>query len=68
MIKKLFLVFGVFQSISLGIIIFLIFRALGQINGTSVIGLDTQITLSFTFPLFLLIKVNNYSDGTIYIG
>jgi len=53
--KELFWVFGVLQSISLGAIVFLMFRALGMINGERVIGLDTNITLSIAFPLFLLI-------------
>jgi hypothetical protein len=41
--------------LSLGLIIFLIFRSLNLIKGTSVIGLDTQILLSIAFPLFLLL-------------
>ncbi|MBK5252808.1 MAG: hypothetical protein JJE29_09285 [Peptostreptococcaceae bacterium] len=53
--KELFWVFGVLQSVSLGTIIFLMFRGLGMINGEHIIGLDTNITLSITFPLFLLI-------------
>jgi len=40
---------------TLGIIIFLIFRSLNMIKGESVIGLDTQVLLSVAFPLFLLI-------------
>ena len=53
--KGLFWVFGVLQSASLGAIIFLLFRTLGVINGEPVIGLDTHITLSIVFPVFLLI-------------
>ncbi|GAI04342.1 unnamed protein product [marine sediment metagenome] len=53
--KELFWIFGVLQSVSLGFIVFLLFRALRLISGEHVIGLDTQITLSITFPLFLLI-------------
>lgn len=53
--KELFWIFGVLQSISLGIIIFLMFRGLGAINGEQIIGLDTTVTLSIAFPLFLLI-------------
>jgi hypothetical protein len=34
--------------------VFLLFRALNLIKGESVIGLDTQILLSISFPLFLL--------------
>ena len=52
---KIFWIFGILQNMTLGIIIFLIFRSLNMINGESVIGLDTQILLSVVFPLFLLI-------------
>lgn len=51
----IFWIFGILQSLSLGAIIFLLFRALNLINGSSVIGLDTQILLSINFPLFLLL-------------
>ncbi|KQC12294.1 MAG: hypothetical protein APR63_02830 [Desulfuromonas sp. SDB] len=51
----LFWIFGLLQSVSLGIIIFLLFRCLNIINQNQVIGLDSQIVLSFTFPGFLLI-------------
>ncbi|GET22524.1 hypothetical protein [Prolixibacter denitrificans] len=50
-----FWIFGILQSISLGVIIFLIFRSLNIINGGNVIGLDTQSVLSIVFPLFLLL-------------
>jgi len=50
-----FWIFGILQSISLGVIIFLLFRALNIINGGNVIGLDTQSVLSIVFPLFLLL-------------
>ena len=50
-----FWIFGILQSLSLGIIIFLLFRALNLINGESIIGLDTQILMSISFPLFLLL-------------
>ena len=52
---KIFWIFGILQSISLGIIIFLIFRSLNAIKGESIIGLDTRILLSIAFPLFLLL-------------
>ena len=52
---KIFWIFGILQNMTLGIIIFLIFRSLNMIKGESVIGLDTQILLSVAFPLFLLI-------------
>ena len=51
----MFWIFGILQSLSLGVIVFLIFRALNLIHGKPVIGLDTQILLSVSFPLFLLI-------------
>ena len=51
----IFWIFGVLQSLSLGIIIFLLFRSLNLINGDNVVGLDTQILLSVAFPLFLLL-------------
>lgn len=52
---KTFWIFGILQSLSLGIIIFLLFRSLNLIKGECVIGLDTQILLSIAFPLFLLL-------------
>jgi hypothetical protein len=52
---KIFWIFGILQSISLGVIIFLIFRSLNVIKGESIIGLDTCIVLSIVFPLFLLL-------------
>jgi len=53
--KKIFWIFGILQSITLGVIIYLIFRSLNMISEAEVIGLDTQISLSILFPLFLLI-------------
>jgi hypothetical protein len=52
---RLFWIFGILQSLSLGVIIFLVFRSLNMIKGESIIGLDTQIVLSVCFPLFLLL-------------
>jgi hypothetical protein len=52
---KLFWIFGILQNLTLSLIIFLLFRALNQINEQSVIGLDTQILLCITFPLFSLL-------------
>jgi hypothetical protein len=51
----IFWIFGILQSVSLGAIIFLIFRSLNMIRGERVIGLDAQIVLSIAFPLFLLL-------------
>jgi uncharacterized membrane protein len=53
--KTVFFIFGILQSLSLGAIIFLIFKSLNTINEVRIIGLDTQILLSTFFPLFLLI-------------
>jgi len=53
--KKLFWIFGTLQSVSLGIIIFLIFRSLNNITGLNGIGMDSIIVLSIGFPLFLLL-------------
>jgi hypothetical protein len=52
---KIFWIFGILQSLSLGTIIFLVFRSLNMIKGESIIGMDTQIVLSISFPLFLLL-------------
>lgn len=53
--RSIFWIFGVLQSITLGLIIFLIFKSLNAIAENRVVGLDTQILLSILFPLFLLI-------------
>ena len=53
--EKIFWIFGILQSLSLGAIIFLVFRSLNMISEVEVIGLDTQILLSILFPVFLLI-------------
>ena len=52
---RIFWIFGILQSVTLGLIIFLIFRSLNTIAENRTIGLDTQILLSILFPLFLLI-------------
>jgi len=52
---KIFWIFGILQSLSLGAIVFLLFKSLNLIKGESVIGLDAQILLSISFPLFLLL-------------
>ncbi len=53
--KNIFWIFGILQSLSLGTIIFIVFKSLNMISDAQVIGLDAQISLSITFPLFLLI-------------
>jgi len=53
--KKIFWIFGILQSLALAVIIFLLFNSMNIINNAKVIGLDTQITLSVLFPLFLLL-------------
>lgn len=52
---NVFWIFGILQSLSLGFIIFLIFNSFNLIHGSNVIGSDTQIILSITFPLFSLL-------------
>ena len=52
--NNIFWIFGILQSLSLGAIIFIIFKSLNSIESVS-IGLDTQILLSIIFPLFLLL-------------
>jgi len=52
--KTVFWLFGGLQSITLGVIIFLIFDSLNMISENG-IGIDTQVLLSVLFPLFLLI-------------
>jgi hypothetical protein len=46
--KKLFLIFGILQAITLGLIVFFML-------GTTNIGRDTNILLSALFPVFTLI-------------
>jgi len=53
--KRLFWIFGLLQTLSLGAIIFLIFRGLNQLGEGKVIGLDAQLVLSIVFPIFLLL-------------
>ena len=53
--KTIFWIFGIIQSLSLSTIIFIVFKSLNMISDAQVIGLDAQISLSITFPLFLLI-------------
>ena len=53
--KNIFWIFGILQSLSLGTIIFIVFKSLNMISDAQVIGLDAQISLSITFPLFLLV-------------
>ncbi len=53
--KTVFWIFGILQSLSLGAIIFIVFKSLNMISEAQVIGLDAQILLSVVFPLFLLI-------------
>jgi hypothetical protein len=52
---RMFWIFGILQSLSLGTIIFIIFNSLNLIKGDTVIGLDSHILLSVAFPLFLLL-------------
>ncbi len=53
--EKIFWIFGVLQSLSIGVIIFLLFRALNEIKGEQIIGLDTQLILSIFCPVFIIL-------------
>jgi len=46
--KNIFLIFGILQALTLGVIVFFIL-------GTTNIGRDTSLVLSILFPLFTLI-------------
>ncbi len=52
---RVFWIFGVLQSVSLGVILFLVLRSLNAISGASAIGVDTRVVLSVVFPLFSLL-------------
>ncbi len=58
--NNIFWIFGVLQSLTLGVIIMILFISLNSIESIE-IGLDTQILLSILFPLFLLL-----TEYTIY--
>lgn len=58
---SVFWIFGVLQSAALGFVVYLVFRGLNMINGSPVIGADTQLALSIALPLFLLL-----TEYTIY--
>jgi hypothetical protein len=53
--RKLFWIFGIIQHILLGTILFLIFHCFNMLHGERIIGLDTQLFLCITFPLFSLL-------------
>ena len=53
--NHIFWIFGILQSASLGLIIYLLFRSLREISSSVSIGLDTQIWLSIAFPMFFLL-------------
>ena len=52
---RVFWIFGILRSVSLGIILFVIFRSLNAIKGETIVGPDTGIVLSITLPLFSLL-------------
>ena len=53
--KSIFWIFGILQSTSLALIIFLLFRNFNLISGEPLIGRDTMVTISLSFPIFLLL-------------
>jgi hypothetical protein len=63
--KNPFVLFGSLQSITLGVIVFLVFESLNAVS-ERVVGLDTQILLSFLFPLFLfIVEYQIFSKDTL---
>ena len=52
-VRNVFLIFGVLQTLAIGLFIFLVFHGMNIINGQPVIGLDSQIVLSFMVPVFI---------------
>ena len=60
---KVFWIFGILQSLSLGVIIYLLFRGLRIIGGPDIIGTDSQLVLSVAFPIFLLL-----TEAVIFSG
>ncbi len=52
--KKKFWIFGSLQTLTLGALIYLLFRSLNMAAGIKTIGTDTQIVLSILFPVLLL--------------
>jgi hypothetical protein len=53
--RRIFWIFGILQSLSLGAVIFVVLRSLSALGDHSAVGLDTRIVLSVAFPLFLLL-------------
>ena len=53
--RSVFWIFGVLQSLSMGFLIFVVFRSMNVLHGSAVVGGDTQVVLSVAFPLFLLL-------------
>ena len=47
--------FGILQTLTMGTLIFLLFNGLNTVNGSPVIGLDTQIVMSILPPVFIYI-------------
>jgi len=52
-VRNVFLIFGVLQTLAIGLFIFLVFHGMNTINGQPLIGLDSQIVLSFMVPVFI---------------
>jgi hypothetical protein len=58
-----FWIFGVLQSVALGFVVYLVFRGLNMIQGSPVVGGDTQLALSIALPLFLLLTEYSICAG-----
>ena len=53
--KRRFLLFGVLQMVTIGVLIYLIFHSLSKIHGAPIIGLDSQIIISVLTPVTMFI-------------
>jgi hypothetical protein len=53
--NTLFWIFGTLQSLSLAALIYVGFRCMNILHGSRLVGGDTQVVLSVSFPLFLLL-------------
>lgn len=53
--RKVFWIFGTLQSLSLGSLVQVVLRGMNTMSGSTIVGWDTRLVLSITFPLFLLL-------------
>lgn len=53
--NTLFWIFGTLQTLSLGALVYVVFECMNALHGSRLVGGDTQVVLSVSFPLFLLL-------------